>query len=458
VTEHRLFRNLGRLSKVISNCIEAARTPAELHAVQEALASLQSLSRTVSSSFRHSGWEDAAGTSKAMGKNALPWSILKAYLFSMTLIHFSVIALINAVESASSPPSSTSTQMCMTAVTTFRQLHFITLKFGHQGFPTYQGLFLGLTDVLKRSDPATVQAFLEREREDMSGRPDESAYWLVMCEEVMPLLHGDLVEQLLEEAKRHLEEGSQKDLVEGSHAVLLSVMEHQPNVARGLIPWYHAWQLEVRQHPSPELCRTARTEPAPAQPCTAGPDVLVDHPTSLQARSGVGVGLPGASSRAHPTRRRQQPPPALPTSASWTALHRRPVHLRGSSVRSRLAALLPRRGRLAFARADDVEGAGRHHRRGQAAEGGKALAADGVAGGVGALSGEVACASGLASKMVDDRVKCNSTVLTSPGNVLPPAEAFLPHRTCRCNVPAMSFSWTTGLSSARTIEWTGVVG
>jgi len=195
-----LYSNLGRLSKLLSRTIESAQNLASLEAVLQTLQFLTRFSKTLMESWQSSSWQGSCKDNPKLEEETLPWSILKSILFSLTLIHFGVVSLLNTSSRPDSPPSELAEDLVFVSLQSMQNVYFITSKFGHEGFAIYQAMWLGLVDVAERSPVEKVSALINKlEIREPQDEISEAcfAYWLILSEELMERVDEATMSRLL---------------------------------------------------------------------------------------------------------------------------------------------------------------------------------------------------------------------------------------------------------------------
>lgn len=152
-----LFTALGPLSRSLGRLIEAAGARAKSHpaepsailAVQQSMTSLERLVTRVQRGWASTAWSDIEADSAltpATRAQTEPWTLLKSLLFSITLIHSSVLVIVSPKPGRK--PTELQLELAKQAVRVLGKTYFVTLKFGTDGFGAWKGAWSGLMDVV----------------------------------------------------------------------------------------------------------------------------------------------------------------------------------------------------------------------------------------------------------------------------------------------------------------------
>lgn len=175
ITESPLFTCLGPLSRAMGKIIEAAGKNSSadaIKAVKDTTDVCESLSKRIQSGWRESGWCDLADSeldseTKTM---TLPWTILKSYLFALTLVQSSLLILLSPLPSIR--PTRLQVELTRQSLRVMGLTYFITIKFGSDGFGAWRGVWSGLVEVMSHDEESLAALMTELEPKERSrGRP-----------------------------------------------------------------------------------------------------------------------------------------------------------------------------------------------------------------------------------------------------------------------------------------------
>jgi hypothetical protein len=197
-----LFSELGRLSQVVGKAIESVTTAEGLETVRDHLNRLERLAGRVNAGWLRTRWSalhDEADLHPDMRDkpgSLLPWTLLKTLLFSLTMIHSSLISLLTSAPTDEPPDLALDLAAC--SIRSFRQLYFVTSRFGSDGFGAYRGVWFGALDLTNRAgDPARIEALarnVEPRRSNVEGVPYDATYYLNVVEQIIEGLPDDYLE------------------------------------------------------------------------------------------------------------------------------------------------------------------------------------------------------------------------------------------------------------------------
>jgi hypothetical protein len=171
IAESPLFIALGPLSRAIGRTIEAAGKNASedaIKAVKETADICESLSKSLQLGWSKSGWCDLEEKEfdAETRKLTLPWTILKSYLFSLTLIQSSLLILLSPLLSIQ--PTRLQLDLTRQSLRVLGLTYFITIKFGTDGFGAWQGVWSGLVEVIGHDVESVATLMTELEPQEHS--------------------------------------------------------------------------------------------------------------------------------------------------------------------------------------------------------------------------------------------------------------------------------------------------
>lgn len=162
-----LFVNLGRLSRAIGRLIEAsaslptASNPLALVQVQQTSTTLERLTTRVQSDWSATTWSDIPSDlslSPATRAQTEPWTLLRSLLFSITLIHSSLLIIVSP--SPGRIPTRLQLELAKQAVRVLKRSYFVAIKFGPEGFSAWRGVWVGLLEVAGQDTKEGVEEFM----------------------------------------------------------------------------------------------------------------------------------------------------------------------------------------------------------------------------------------------------------------------------------------------------------
>jgi hypothetical protein len=173
VVQSPLFIALGPLSRSLGRLIEAAGSssttdPSALTAVRNLGTTLERLVSRVQKGWASTPWSgisDDSSLSPATRSQTEPWTVLKSLLFSITLIHSSLLVIVSPRSGVI--PTRLQLELAKQAVRILQKTYFVTLKFGSDGFSAWKGAWVGLLEVAGQDTREGV-AGLMRELEPVS--------------------------------------------------------------------------------------------------------------------------------------------------------------------------------------------------------------------------------------------------------------------------------------------------
>lgn len=123
--------------------------------------------------------------------------MLKTLLFSLTMIHSSLISLLTSAPA--DEPAELTLDLAACSIRTFSWLYFVTSRFGSDGFGAYRGVWYGALDLANRAtDPKRIEG-LARNVEPARGEegrsvPYAATYYLNIVEQIIDGLPDDYLE------------------------------------------------------------------------------------------------------------------------------------------------------------------------------------------------------------------------------------------------------------------------
>ena len=255
-----LFGVLGPLSQTLGKAIESDTSIVTLRAALIRLKRLERIAQLTHQSWASTRWAelpaDATGAITPEDGATLPWATLKTLLFALTMVHASVVSLLTAAPStrADDAPPPISIDLATCTLRTFSHLYFVTSRFGTDGFGAYRGVWLGTLDLLGRAPAEELVRAVVAIEPDERG-PDHAlarTYYLNALEQVVDGLPDDYVEDVAlpiaqpcvvhsldrSDARRVLQDGSDRDAFEAAHSVMLAIYVAGKRVADQIAPWY----------------------------------------------------------------------------------------------------------------------------------------------------------------------------------------------------------------------------
>lgn len=167
-----LFIALGPLSRAVGRCIEAAgkaKDDEAIAAVRTSMDRCARLSQQLNLGWARSGWCDAEEElDEETRKLNLPWSVLKSYLFALTMMQSSLLILLSPLPSVE--PTRLQLEMSAQSLKILGSTYFITSKFGSQGFSAWQGVWTGLLQIVGNDDDQVARVMGELEPKEKSER------------------------------------------------------------------------------------------------------------------------------------------------------------------------------------------------------------------------------------------------------------------------------------------------
>lgn len=273
VASKPLFVSMGRLTRVTGRYIEICGSTDDARFIASALEGVERLAFDL-----RKNWFDCAMSSVQNAQNddvdaSLPWTILKSFLFALTMLYSSIVRLlVLQAPTTHSVPSAGAQRLVFSGIRTFSHLHYIALAFGDAGFNTYDHVLHGLSELaLRCSEKEVLQVVTaidaEASSSNASSSPHDSRprflYWLNTCDRLVPKLPSSYVERvfmrirqyavsggvskscLLNIVHRYLEQNDDKQAFEDSHGFVLAALPAHPNTAQAFAPWYCQFLVRV---------------------------------------------------------------------------------------------------------------------------------------------------------------------------------------------------------------------
>lgn len=146
---------------MLGKVIESRSDARFLHLLNARLHTLEQLAANVHRTWATCRWSQISGPEDlhpSTSEAQLPWEYMKTVLFTLTMVHSSLISLLNTIPlSAGQVPSNTVLASAACALRTFSHVYFITSKFGTDGFGAYRSVWYGALDLVVRAGEARVE-------------------------------------------------------------------------------------------------------------------------------------------------------------------------------------------------------------------------------------------------------------------------------------------------------------
>ena len=189
--EQPAYPLLGRHSRLLGKLIESV-SPEDLTAVNETLQRLCGItSRLHSIAAATSTWRNASKSELSA------WTLLKATLFSQTMIFQSVLRLVYT----SSIPSTATLALVRTGLGTFANLYFVAEEFGSVGFVTFQAVWKGMLRCLVSGGASEVEGFLDEVQPKGEGEEPvllaDEVFWSICGESLIGDVSEPYVKQVM---------------------------------------------------------------------------------------------------------------------------------------------------------------------------------------------------------------------------------------------------------------------
>lgn len=165
-----LFTTLGPLSRSIGRLVEASgkralaapNDPTPLAAVRGFFATLERLAQRIQRGWSMTAWSEiATDTDLAPDtqNRTEPWTLLKSLLFSVTLVHSSLLVI--ATPQSGVRPTDVQVDLAKQATRILSRTYFITMKFGTDGFSAWRGAWLGLMELARQDTDRGTEKLME---------------------------------------------------------------------------------------------------------------------------------------------------------------------------------------------------------------------------------------------------------------------------------------------------------
>ncbi|KAM0787686.1 hypothetical protein ACM66B_003748 [Microbotryomycetes sp. NB124-2] len=256
------FVNLGPISRAIGRLIEAAGAhsracPDDTTALLAVCTFSTILGRVASRINRDWGrtfWSDMTDERQlapATRERTEPWAMLKALLFSITLMQSSLLEIVTPRTGDS--PTALQLDLAADAISVLAKTYFVTIRFGNEGFSAWKGVWSGLMDVVAQGTETSVEQLMGNleparlgQRHDRLVDRSEATFYLNASEQLMAKIGDRYAESIvLRCAYPYLEEARYRDTFESAHSVLLAVFATNKRCATQVAPWYSKLLLKA---------------------------------------------------------------------------------------------------------------------------------------------------------------------------------------------------------------------
>ncbi|KAK4047724.1 hypothetical protein OIV83_005232 [Microbotryomycetes sp. JL201] len=256
------FANLGPISRSIGRLIEAAGTQARtrpddttaLLAVCTFSTILGRIASRVNRDWGRTFWSDMTEDhqlSPETRNRTEPWTMLKALLFSITLMQSSLLEIVTP--KTEDAPTPLQLDLAAEAIHVLAKTYFVTIRFGNDGFSAWKGVWSGLMDVVVQGPETTVERLMGTlepvrlgERHDRLVERSEATFYLNAAEQLMVKLREEYTEAVvLKCVFPYLEDSRYRDTFESAHSVLLAVFATNKRCATRVVPWYSKLLLKA---------------------------------------------------------------------------------------------------------------------------------------------------------------------------------------------------------------------
>lgn len=208
------FTNLALTSRALARTIEAAAhlaitnptsptSPAALSAIDASLAALQQLCLRSRTGWAASPWSDLSADADVQSDPpeaaALPWTALKALLFSLVLVLSSVLVIASPGRGAL--PTRRQGGLAEEGLVVLGVTYFVAAKFGGEGFGAWRAVWKGLVEVVKVEEGGGAGERVLRRLEPGQVREVELGmvarsgvtFYLNLGEQLVPVLGDEYV-------------------------------------------------------------------------------------------------------------------------------------------------------------------------------------------------------------------------------------------------------------------------